>query len=179
MRPGEGRVNLALFHTVKFKEEILIRDGVPVLDLLNGSAVGNRGGVSRHELEARVFAAKNGMGGRVSANWRSGTTVLADPGGANSPEDLFFSPFLSTDLRFFVDFGQRPGVVRKHPFLRGARLAVGIDNLFDNQQQVRDRLGATPVGYQPDLLDPLGRTISISFRKIFLPGFRQAPAASG
>jgi hypothetical protein len=27
----------------------------------------------------------------------------------------------------------------------------------------------TPFTYQPDLLDPLGRTISVSFRKLFLP----------
>jgi hypothetical protein len=26
-----------------------------------------------------------------------------------------------------------------------------------------------PVNYQPDLLDPLGRTIMISIRKLFLP----------
>jgi hypothetical protein len=26
-----------------------------------------------------------------------------------------------------------------------------------------------PFSYQPDLLDPLGRTIMISFRKLFLP----------
>jgi hypothetical protein len=26
-----------------------------------------------------------------------------------------------------------------------------------------------PTSYQPDLLDPLGRTVMISFRKLFLP----------
>jgi len=30
-------------------------------------------------------------------------------------------------------------------------------------------IGGVPLNYQPDLLDPLGRTIMISFRKLFLP----------
>ena len=29
--------------------------------------------------------------------------------------------------------------------------------------------GSVPFGYQPDLLDPIGRTVTISFRKLFLP----------
>ncbi len=172
MRPGEGRMNLTLYHTMRFQDEISIRDGVPVLDLLNGSATGSRGGVSRHEIEARAFGAKNGIGSRLSATWKSGTTLLAEPGGAPTPEDLFFSPYMSTDLRLFVDFGQRPGVARKHPLLRGARMTLGVDNLFNARQQVQDREGNTPIGYQPNLLDPLGRTVFISVRKIFLPGFR-------
>ena len=36
--------------------------------------------------------------------------------------------------------------------------------------------GEVPLNYQADLLDPLGRTVMISFRKLFLPSpsfFRQ------
>ena len=40
-------------------------------------------------------------------------------------------------------------------------------------RSVRDAAGNVPLNYQPDLLDPLGRTIMISFRKLFLP----SPAA--
>ena len=34
---------------------------------------------------------------------------------------------------------------------------------------MHDASGKVPLNYQPDLLDPLGRTIMISFRKLFLP----------
>jgi hypothetical protein len=34
---------------------------------------------------------------------------------------------------------------------------------------VRDAAGLVPTSYQPDLLDPLGRTVSISIRKLFSP----------
>jgi hypothetical protein len=48
---------------------------------------------------------------------------------------------------------------------------------------VRDAAGLVPNSYQPDLLDPLGRTVSISIRKLFSPppSFfrRQAPRSSG
>ena len=56
---------------------------------------------------------------------------------------------------------------REHPFLRGMRVSLSIDNLFDARQQVRDRLGATPLSYQPGYLDPLGRSVRLSVRKLF------------
>ena len=44
------------------EDRILIRDGVPELDLLNGSAVGGRGGQPEHELELQAGVFKNGLG---------------------------------------------------------------------------------------------------------------------
>ena len=60
-----------------------------------------------------------------------------------------------------------PNLVVDHPWLRGTRLTVSVDNLFNERQRVRDATGVTPVNYQPDLLDPLGRTVRVSFRKLF------------
>ena len=81
---------------------------------------------------------------------------------------LFRSGSLATvDLRLFANLGQMPQLVKDHPFLRGSRLSVSIDNIFNTRRDVRDATGATPVAYQPGYLDPLGRTITISFRKLF------------
>jgi len=44
-----------------------------------------------------------------------------------------------------------------------------VSNLFNARQKVRDESGAVPLNYQPDLIDPLGRTVMISFRKLFSP----------
>jgi outer membrane receptor protein involved in Fe transport len=60
-----------------------------------------------------------------------------------------------------------PSLVKNHPFLRGTRVSIGIDNIFNTRRDVTDATGATPLRYQPGYLDPLGRTISISFRKLF------------
>ena len=54
-----------------------------------------------------------------------------------------------------------------------------VKNIFDTKPNVRDAFGGVPTGFQPDLLDPLGRTIGITFRKLFLPPpsfFRRAEA---
>lgn len=165
---SSGRAMLSLFHTVKLAETILIRDSVPKLDLLGGSATGSSGGVSRHEVEMRAGLFRNGVGGRLSANWKSATDVRVDPRGAPSPDDLRFSDLATFNLRLFANLGQQQSLVAKAPWLKGARISIGIDNLFDSRQDVRDRLGNVPIGYQADLLDPVGRRIEISFRKIFL-----------
>jgi hypothetical protein len=44
-----------------------------------------------------------------------------------------------------------------------------VDNIFNARPKVHDAAGNVPLGYQPGLLDPLGRTIMISFRKLLLP----------
>ena len=163
-----GRLQLGLFHTYHITNEILIREGVPVLDLLDGSAIGGRGGQPRHEIEAQAGLFKNGFGARLTANWQSGTFVRGRPdltGGSTG--DLFFSDFATVNLRLFADLGARRNWAREVPFLRGARVSLAIDNLFDSRLGVRDANGATPLSYQRDNLDPLGRSVRISLRKLF------------
>ncbi len=164
----DGRFQLALFHTWHLQDRILIRDGVPVLDLLNGSAVGSSGGQPRHEIEMRAGVGKSGLGGRLSLNWQSGTTVLADPSGAtNSPGDLRFSGIATLNLRLFADLGQRPELIKRAAWLRGTRISLAINNLTDARVDVRDSSGAVPIGYQRDLIDATGRTLTLSLRKLF------------
>ncbi|WP_310474646.1 TonB-dependent receptor [Sandarakinorhabdus sp.] len=164
----DGRVQLSLFHTWTFQNEIGIRPGLPVLDLLNGSAIGSSGGAPRHQIEMRLGGARRGIGGSLGVNWQSGTSVLVDPSGATqSPNDLFFSGRTTANLRLFVDLGQRVDVVRKVPFLRGSRVSLRVDNLLNDRINVKNRLGAEPIGFQRDQLDPLGRTVTLSLRKLF------------
>ncbi|WP_156255947.1 TonB-dependent receptor domain-containing protein [Sandarakinorhabdus oryzae] len=164
----DGRLQLTVFHTWTFKNEIGIRPGVPVLDLLNGSAVGSTGGAPRHQIEARLGGGRRGLGGSIGVNWQSATSVLVDPSGASqSPGDLFFSPRTTVNLRLFADLGQRQDVLLKMPWLRGSRISLRVDNLFNDRINVRDRSGAEPLGFQRDQLDPLGRTVTLSVRKLF------------
>jgi outer membrane receptor protein involved in Fe transport len=57
----------------------------------------------------------------------------------------------------------------KHPWLRGTQVRLEFSNIFNSRPKVHDAFGNVPPNYQPDLLDPLGRTVMISFRKLFLP----------
>jgi len=158
----EGRLQLAVYHTWRFQDEILIRDGLPVLDLLDGAAVGTSGGQSRHEVEMQAGYSLNGLGARVNANWKAATDV----NGTLSSGDLHYSDQATVGLKFFADLTARPELIGRFFWLRGSRVSLDIDNLFDSRLQVRDSLGNTPVGYQPDYLDPTGRTIKLSFRKL-------------
>jgi iron complex outermembrane receptor protein len=107
------------------------------------------------------------MGGWVSANWQSGTSVRGGPiPGGGTASDLHFSSLATVGLRLFADLGSQP-LARKHPFFRGARVSIGVDNIFDTRLRVRDQNGVTPLSYQPAYLDPLGRVVRISFRKLF------------
>ncbi|WP_441339462.1 TonB-dependent receptor [Novosphingobium sp. Chol11] len=161
---GGGRLSFSLYHTWHFTESILIAPGVPELDLLNGDATGSSGGQPRHEVEARVGYTNNGLGARLSVDWESGTHVDGALGGTSR---LDFGSLATANLRLFANLGQMPSLVKNHPFLRGSRVSIGIDNVFNTRRDVTNATGGTPLRYQPGYLDPLGRTISISFRKLF------------
>lgn len=162
--PNRGRLQLSMTHTVTFVDEAVIRDGLPRLDYLNGDASGQTGGTPRHRVELQSGWSNNGLGARLSANWRSGTRVKGGPSG-----DLEFSDLATIDLRLFANLGERFDLVAKHPWLIGSSVRLEVDNLLNERPRVRDSFGSVPLGYQPGLLDATGRTVTISFRKLFLP----------
>lgn len=163
---GGGGLQLALYHNWTLRDSVLIRDGVPELDFLGGSAVGNRGGRPEHEIELQGGIFRNGFGARVSANWQSGTFVRGVPGAGGSGSDLFFSDLATVNLRLFANLGQQRAL-RDQRWLRGTRVSLAVENLFGSRPDVRDGSGVTPVSYLPDYLDPLGRTLRLSIRKLF------------
>ena len=163
--PGGGRLQFALYHTWHFTDRVLVQQGGPALDLLNGDAIGGSGGQPRHELEGQAGYSNNGIGVRLSTNWQSATRV--NGGTPANPQTLRFSDLGTANLRLFADLGQRLELLKKYPWLRGTRVAFSIDNLFDSRQRVTDANGTVPVAYQPDYLNPLGRTVRISVRKLF------------
>jgi len=46
-------------------------------------------------------------------------------------------------------------------------VTLSVENLLDRRPELRDATGATPIAYQPDFMDPLGRVVRISARKLF------------
>lgn len=162
MQPGQGRFNVSLFHTYRIQDEIRIRDELPVIDLLDGAAVGSRGGQPRNEVQFQAGVFRNGFGGFLNATWRDSTRVDGGPTG----ETLFFDDQSTVNLNLFADLSSRTAWVERYPFLKGARITLGVENLFDSRLQVRNALGVTPQGYQPDYLDPQGRVVRLTLRKL-------------
>ncbi len=161
---GGGRLQIGVFHTIALSDKVTIRDGLPELDLLNGSATGSRGGSPRHKVEVRAGVVRDGIGLRLNADWNSATSVR---GGATSSETLRFDDFATVGLRLFATMGPQFKFVRDNRWLVGTRVTLSVDNLFDSRLKVTDQSGATPLNYQPALLDPVGRTVRIGIRKMF------------
>lgn len=167
--PGQAknpnRITLALYDTWRLNHEVRLRNGLPALDLLSGDSMSMTGGDPRHEVEAQAGIARNGVGLRLSANWRAATTARGLPGVGRS--SLTFASLTTANLRLFANLGQTPALAQTYPSLEGVRLTLAVDNLFDARPRVADALGATPYIYQPAFLDPLGREIRIDVRKSF------------
>jgi hypothetical protein len=162
--PNNGRLTFSLTDTITMVDRAIIREGLPELDYLHGSPIGQTGGQPRHQVQAQAGWSNNGFGARLGANWRSGTEV--DDLAGNT---LRFSPVATFDLRLFANVGSYLPIVSRAPWLRGASMRFEVGNIFDTRPRVHDAGGNVPAGYEPDMLDPLGRTVMVSFRKQFLP----------
>ncbi|MEH6789019.1 hypothetical protein [Parasphingorhabdus sp.] len=162
-RPSGGRWQVSAFHTIRLEDRVKIRDGVDELDLLNGSAIGSSGGSPRHEFEINGGWFNNGIGFRLDGKHQIGTRV----DGGLTGSDLRFSDLTTLNLRLFVNLDDRGSLTETVPFLKGSRISLKVDNIFDDIQTVRDGGGLVPLSYQPGFLDPVGRYVEISFRKRF------------
>jgi iron complex outermembrane receptor protein len=163
--PVGGRLQFAVYHTIYFVDKALVRPGGPTLDLLNGAPASGTGGQYRNEIEAQLGMTMNGFGARLSADWREATVVTGSP--ISPTGNLYFSDITSLNLRLFDNLGQQKPVVKRFPWLRGTRISLYVSNLLDERVQVRDADGATPISYQGGYIDPAGRAITLSIRKLF------------
>ena len=166
--PGGGqpsRWNIALYHSYRIEDQILIRPGVPVLDLLNGSATNSNGGASRHEVELSGGLFHKGFGFRLQGTYKSATT--ANGTGLAGSNDLRFSDIAAINAFLFVNLDQQARMIKALPLLKGSRISFRIENILNDIVDVRDQNGNVPLGYQPGYIDPRGRVFELSFRKRF------------
>ncbi|MEP9404074.1 TonB-dependent receptor, partial [Sphingomonas sp. VNH70] len=161
---GGGGWQASLYHTVVFTDTILIRPGLPELDLLDGAALANNGGTARNRVQFNGGYTRDGIGARLGVDWREGTRV---DGGATGGQSLDFSGIARVNARLFVDLGQQPSLVRNNRWLRGSRVSIAVDNVFNARQRVTDADGEVPFRFQPGFIDPLGRVVRLTFRKLF------------
>jgi iron complex outermembrane recepter protein len=160
-----SRWQISVYHTYQIQDEVLIRDGVPRLNLLDGSATSNLGGTPRHRVEVSGGLFYKGLGTRITGNYRSNTR--ADGNGLPSNSNLRFSALTTLDLRFFINLDERGQLTQKLPILKGSRISLRIDNALNDIIDVRDQNGNIPISYLTAFLDPKGRYFEISFRKRF------------
>jgi hypothetical protein len=158
-----NRVELSLFDTWYLRDSTLIRGGIAPLDLLHGAPSDVSGGQPRHRVEYRSLIYKDGIGAGLSAVWRS-ATIVGD--GTAELNTLHFSALGTADFRLFADLERIPGT-HGRAWAKGARASLFVMNLFNARQSVRDGSGTTPVAFLPGYLDPTGRTLWFTVRKVF------------
>lgn len=157
----------SLYHTLVLRDAITIREDLPILDRLDGSGTGSGGGQPRNSIDANAGLFKDGLGGFVRLSYASATSVDGATTNGITASGLEFGSTFDLTLRAFINFDQKEKLVERFPWLKGSRIRIGIDNLTDSVQEVRDTTGAIPLRYQRGFIDPIGRYFEISFRKQF------------
>ncbi len=161
---GRGRWNVSLSYSYEIYNTAQLVPGGPVLNQLGGDAVTGTG-VARQTVNLDAGGAYRGFGVRLAGAYASPTHVSASGVPGDLPLD--FGSLATLNVRLFMDLGRMPGVVKKVPFLKGSRLSLAVNNVFDGQQKVVDSTGATPLRYQAGYIDPVGRLIKLELRKQF------------
>ncbi|MBY6218320.1 hypothetical protein [Qipengyuania aquimaris] len=156
------RYFLSLNHTVTLENEVLLSEGGPLFDQLDGFVIGG-GAISEQSsrLEAGVFW--QGYGMRLSGRY-VGDAVLrgGDVAGAS---DLFYGDLATFDIRLFADLGEVTEA--EDGWLKGLRVSLLANNVFDARRRVTDGNGDVPDAFQPLRIDPTGRYLGIDIRKAF------------
>lgn len=162
-----SRVYLSVFYTRRIQSEIRLTANGPLLNLLDGFALNSLGGRPRHELALTGGLFRRGLGVRTSLNWRSGSRVS---GGSNqmnaAPSQLEFryKPIVNMDL--FLNPEDR--IIGNMPsWIKGTQIVLSIANAANARPSVKDGAGRTPLRFQPAYLDPIGRSLELSVRKVF------------
>lgn len=158
--PLRLQVNAA--QTILLESNSVIRQGLPVVDLLEGGAIGIGGGRERNGTDIGLALTRAGSGLRVSAR-RRGTSYLLI-GTPAAPDLLTFAPLTTVDLKLFTDLGD---LFPSRTGLKKTRITLAFDNVGNERQRVTNSLGETPQAYQPVRRDPLGRTILVELRRVF------------
>ena len=150
--PRRPRFFLNLSHSVELENTILVAEGGPVLDQLDGDATSTFG-LPRHSttLEGGLFL--DGIGVRASANYL-GSTRLSGSGLPGS-SDLFIDDLATLDLRLFMNLGEVIGP--DDGLLKDLRLSLRADNVFDGQRAVRT--GTASSAALPAPADRSGRAL--------------------
>lgn len=157
--PTQSSYYVGIGPSIKFSDRLQLRPGTPELDLLRGDTI--RGwGVARAYGYAFGGINHGGMGLTFNAWYQAPNRIRS----ADPAADLRFSSVFKLNTGAYIGLG---GLLPREKWARKLRMAFDVSNLTGARQQVRDRNGAVPNRFQPDYLEPIGRTATITIRKLF------------
>lgn len=149
---------LGLVPSYAFEDRLRLRRGAFFLDLLSGDTIGSY--APRLSGYAYAGANKRGYGGTLGLYYGGERLIRGD----ERLDDLRFASIFQVALSAYVPVS---GLLPGRDWAQHLQLRLEGANLLDSRQQVRNGSGTTPSRYQADLIDPLGRTVTVSLRKRF------------
>lgn len=144
---------------------IILRDlfelkrGLPELNVLQGDTIYG-GGKPQTVIYTYGGITYLGMGGTFEAQWVEGSHLHSD----NPAGDLRFGAVPKLKFSAYAtlhDFMPKAGWTKQ------LRVTLDVENAFNRREHVRARDGTVPNRFQGDYLDPVGRTVKLSLRKLF------------
>ncbi len=167
--PGRGedgdtrpRYFLSFNHNIVLENEVLLAPGGPLFDQLDGEVLGG-GAISRDSSRVEGGVFWQGYGFRLSGQY-IGDAILRGSGLPGS-SDLMFGDLATFDVRLFADLGEV--LDKQKGWLKGLRVSLSVDNLFDARRNVVDANGNVPDAYEALRIDPTGRYLGVEVRKVF------------
>lgn len=160
-----SRIFANVYHTWFTRDEITLAPNTSPLNLRRGDAVDLFGGRRQHRIEFVAGAYKNGLGGRIDLRWDSPTSLTGSA--ITGGESIQFNSLSTLNFNIFVNLQEAFNKDNKSLLLKRSRLTLDVNNAFNQRPVARTDDGLTPIRFQQAYLDPLGRMISLSFRKSF------------
>jgi hypothetical protein len=141
-----------------FRDRLQLRPGTPALDLLRGDTV-KGWGMPRVTSYFYGGIGYRGNGLSIGGWYQGSSRVRSD----NPASDLYFSGIFKLNLGAYISVHH---FLPKLDWASHVQLKLDVENVGDAHQHVHDGNGRTPNRFQPDYLDPLGRTVKLTLRKL-------------
>lgn len=146
--------------TARLDDRLVLRPGQPELDLLDGASLDGNSGRSRYEVQGNIGGSYGPVRLGTYAFWRAPTRIRS----TIAESDLRFTP--ATFVGFYSQL-EGAQLAPRAAWAKGTTFQFEIQNLLNDRPDVRDRNGAVPFRFQPAFLDPYGRIVKLSVRKLF------------
>ncbi|WP_156811871.1 MtrB/PioB family outer membrane beta-barrel protein [Robiginitomaculum antarcticum] len=165
------QISLSVYHTWRLEDKFQFLQDGPVFDLLHGAALRRQGGEPKHEISARINVRRKNYGGTLYGTYETGTRIDVGslPGNQGRNGDLNINTLSKANLRVFYELGRKPNgrKVKRTDWRRDLRITLDVTNITNSKQSAVNGQGNIPFGYEEDALDPLGRAIMLSLRKVY------------
>ena len=145
----------------RLKDTLLIREGLPSINLLNNATPGYTN-APNYTLGISASVRRGKSGASLNFQYQPGTTVR----NGSDLADLYFSDSVTAALYLYASLEGVP-LFKSTSVLKGVNLSLSVPNLLGKRQTVRNGLGETPTIFSPAYLDPNGWTLAMGVRRTF------------